>query len=179
MLNRIFLNSPIIWIAVSIAFFPVAQGQIIQFPAGSAPVIAAPSVKEIDATGRPATVRDAITGHEFVASYDRTGKLTSLESTAGRNAFDLKAISYGSDGRVRSILFGNRYQVIFRYRNDGTLQIVDSLGGVIIRSQSVAGQYVTQSVADPKGFLLPSLKRLGALFALFGQTGGLYSSVAE
>lgn len=153
-----------------------AYAQSIQFPAGGPPVIAAPSVMHVDGSGRPAMVVDSGTSRQFVASYDSSGRLESLKSNRGRNAFDLRTINYLPDGRIAFISFGNRYELIFRNRNDGTQEIVDPLGGSIVRSQSIPGQFVNKSVTDPSGYLVPSLRRVEALFALFGGAPGLSTS---
>jgi hypothetical protein len=153
-----------------------AQAQSIQFPAGGPPVIAAPSISQVNGSGRPAMVVDSGTGRQFVASYDSSGRLVSLKSNRGRNAFDLRAIAYLPDGRIALVSFGNRYEIIFRNRNDGTQEIVDPLGGSIVRSQSSPGQFVNKSVTDPSGYLAPSLRRVEALFAIFGGARGLSTS---
>ena len=152
------------------------DAQSIQFPAAGPPVVAAPSIGAVNGSGRPATVVDSGTSRQFVASYDSSGRLICLKSTHGRNAFDLRAIGYIPDGRIAFVSFGNRYEIIFRNRNDGTQEIVDPLGGSILRSQSSPGQYVNQSVTDPSGYLVPSLRRIEALFALFGGATGLSTS---
>jgi hypothetical protein len=150
----------------------------IQFPTGG-PAISAPSVMQADGAGRPAMVVDSGTGRQFIASYDSSGRLLSLKSTRGRNAFDLRSITYFSDGRIAIVSFGNRYEIIFRNRNDGSQEIVDPLGGSIVRSPSSSGQYVNESVSDPSGYLVPSLRRIEALFALFGGVPGLSTSATS
>ena len=162
-------------LAVTNGWMAVAYSQSIQFPAGG-PVIAAPSVMRANGSGRPAMVVDSGTGRQFAASYDASGRLISLNSTHGRNAFDVRAINYLPDGRLAVVSFGNHYEMIFRNHIDGSQEVVDSLGGSIIRSQSSSGQYVNQSVSDPSGYLVPSLRRVVALFAVFGGVPGLSSS---
>jgi len=120
-------------------------------------------------------VVDTNSARQFLPSYDASGRMTSLKSTTGRNAFNLRAISYLPDGRLSIVSFGNRYELIFRYYKDGTQEVVDSLGGAIVRSQTGPGQFVTQSVVDPSGFLVPSLRRIEALFSLTGTVLGLSS----
>jgi hypothetical protein len=159
-----------------VGWIAAAQGQSIQFPGGLAPVISAPTVQAVDGSGRPGTVVDTSTGRQFVASYDASSRLSSLKATAGRNTLNLDAITYLPDGRLAIVTFGNRYELIFKIRSDGTQEIIDSLGGAIVRSQTAPGQFVIQSVVDPSGFLAPSLRLLEALFSHFGPVPGLASS---
>jgi hypothetical protein len=175
MSNKIKIHA-VAFLAVTGGWMAAAYSQSIQFPAGGPAVVAAPSVTQVDGSGRPAIVVDSGTGRQFVASYDSSGRLASLKSNRGRNAFDLRAINYLPDGRIALISFGNRYEIIFRNRNDGSQEIVDPLGGSIVRSQSSPGQFVNQSVSDPSGYLVPSLRRIEALFSLFGGLPGLSSS---
>jgi hypothetical protein len=163
-------------VALTVGLIAAARGQSIQFPGELAPVISAPTVQAVDGSGRPGTVVDTSTGRQFVASYDASSRLSSLKATAGRNALNLDAITYFPDGRVAIVTFGNRYELIFRYRSDGTQEIVDPLGGTIVRSQTGPGQFVTQSAVDPSGFLALSLRLLEALLSRFGPVPGLASS---
>jgi hypothetical protein len=153
--------------------FATANAQIIQFPGGAPPVISRPSIKSTDEKGRPLTVADAVTGSEFVPLYNSSGHLVSLRSTRGHNAFDIRAITYLPNGNITSVSFGNRYQLIFTYRNDGTQMIIDSFGGTMIRKQSPAGHYSMQSIADSTGFLGSSLSLVAALLSLFGKMPGI------
>jgi hypothetical protein len=105
--------------------------------------------------------------------------LVSLKSVVGRSAFNLRSINYLADGRISSVYFGNRYELDFRYRNDGTQNVVDPIGGSIVRTQTAPGQFVTQTVLDPSGFLVPSLRRLEVLLARFGQVPGLSSATSS
>jgi hypothetical protein len=145
-----------------------ASAQSVEFPAGSAPVMAAPSVKQTDASGRPAMMTDASTGRQFIPTYDQSGHLTSLKSSSGRNACDIRAIIYTPDGHPENVSFGNQYQLIFRYHLDGTQEVIDSFGGSIVRSQAAPGKFTTKSVVDPSGFLAPTLERVDALLSLIG-----------
>ena len=141
------------------------------------PVLATPSVASSDGSGKPSLIVDANSGKQFVATYDSSGRLQSLKSNAGHNAFDIVGISYLSDGRLRNLLFGNFYTLKFRYPAAGTEQVVDSFGNMIVRSQTTPGVYATQSVADPKGLLVPALTRLDHLFSYFSGAPGLTVNV--
>ncbi len=162
--------------AIALGAARVSQAQIVQFPGGTAPVITAASVKQSDAMGRPAVLSDVKTGGQFVPSYDAEGRLISLLSAKGRNAFDLRAVTYSPDGRLSFVSFGNRYELFFRYRADGTQEVADPLGGSILRVESSRGQFEDKSVQDPSGYLVPSLQRLESLFLLFGSAPGLSAS---
>jgi hypothetical protein len=164
---------PVILAALIVGIISVAQGQSIRFPGGAAPVITAPSVQGVDGNGRPATIMDAGTSRQFAASYNATGRLSSLKSTAGSNAFDLNVIHYTPDGHLQSVYFGNHYQIFFRYRSDGAREVVDSLGGTIVQDKTSSGQFLSNSVVDPSDFLVPSLRLLGGLFSEFSKVTGM------
>ena len=151
----------------------IAEAQIIRFPGGASPVITTPTIQAVDSSGRPAMIMDARTSNKFAASYDVKGHLSSLKSTTGHNAFDLDAIQYTQDGHLQMVHFGNQYLIVFRYRRDGTREVVDSAGGHIVQGKAASGQFASSSVVDPSGFLVPSLQLLGGLFSTFSKVPGM------
>jgi hypothetical protein len=155
----------------------IIHAQAIQFPGRAPPVIAAPSVAGNDGSGRPSIIIDAKSGKQFVATYDSSGRLQSLKSNAGHNAFDIVGIGYLSDGRLGNVVFGNFYTLTFRYPAAGMEQVVDSFGDMIVRNQTTPGVYATQSVSDPKALLTPALSRLDHLFSYFSAVPGLSVNV--
>jgi hypothetical protein len=156
----------------------IVHAQAIQFPGGAPPVIAAPSVASSDGSGRPSLITDAKSGKQFVATYDSSGRLQSLKSNAGHNAFDIVGIGYLPDGRLSRIIFGNFYALTFRYPTAGTEQVVDSFGNMIVRNQTTPGVYATQSVSGPEALLTPALTRLDHLFSYFSAVPGLSVNAA-
>ena len=151
----------------------ITHAQAIQFPGGAPPVLASPSVASSDGSGKPSLIVDAKSGKQFVATYDSSGRLKSLKSNAGHNAFDIVGIGYLPDGRLGNVLFGNFYTLTFRYPAAGTEQVVDSFGNMIVRDQTTPGVYATQSVSDPNALLAPALTRLDHLFSYFSGVPGL------
>jgi hypothetical protein len=77
-----------------------AHAQSVSTPIVS-PVMLSPTVAKVGSNG-PAQILDG-GGHVFAASYDLSGRLTSLNATTGLNAHNLQ-VRYRSDGRVAAVL---------------------------------------------------------------------------
>lgn len=147
----------------------VAQSGLAQTPPAviPSPVLQDASLMTAGAVG-PAALINA-NGQEFDATYDTSGRLSSLRAKHGRNQRDMR-FDYRSNGTLARVRFGNEYTIVVRYDPNGRQEISDSYGDTLIRADAGSGQFTVQTVIDPHGVLTRNLKQLSGLLSLFPTT---------
>jgi hypothetical protein len=153
-----------------------ATAETLVFPGGTAPVVQLSSAAQASALSRPASLVDT-QGRNLTPTYDSAGRLVKLKVGPVLNAFDLTA-TYGPDGRIARVAFGNGYELRFEYDESGNQTVTDRYGNTLRRSASGLRQFVSGTVIDNNGYLVPTLQRVEALMAAIRPVDGLNAIVS-